>query len=93
MSSVRVVISERGKQLIVLDGFKYRFHKMLKNDAKRWICCAQTKEKCKAFLKTEGADNIVTEIMDNHNHNELNEEVLNRQILSIKYFLPIPHSH
>ncbi|XP_050503874.1 uncharacterized protein LOC126882824 [Diabrotica virgifera virgifera] len=45
------------------------------------MCCAQTREKCKAFLKTQG-DNVVTEIRDEHNHSELNEDALNRQMLS-----------
>ncbi|XP_050517033.1 uncharacterized protein LOC126891793 [Diabrotica virgifera virgifera] len=81
MSSVKIVLSEKGKQLIVLNGFKYRFHKSLKNNDKRWMCCGQTREKCKAFLKTQG-DNVVTEIRDEHNHRELNEDALNRQMLS-----------
>ncbi|XP_050518650.1 uncharacterized protein LOC126892875 [Diabrotica virgifera virgifera] len=81
MSSVKIVLSEKGKQLIVLNGFKYRFHKFLKNNDKRWMCCAQTREKCKAFLKTQN-DNVVTEIRDEHNHSELNEDALKRQMLS-----------
>jgi len=38
--------SEKGKQIIIEDGFKFRFHKMLQNDVQRWKCCLNM---CKYF--------------------------------------------
>jgi hypothetical protein len=38
MSSLKLIISERGKEFLVLDRFKYRFHKELSSGVKRWVC-------------------------------------------------------
>jgi len=39
--------SEKGKKIIIEDGFKFRFHKMLRNDVQRWKCYLNT---CKCFF-------------------------------------------
>jgi len=40
--------SEKGKKVIIEDGFKFRFHKMLQNGVQRWKCYLNT---CKCFFK------------------------------------------
>lgn len=71
-----VVLSEKNKSLIVVEGYTFCFHKMLAKDTlKRWQC---TKRTCKAFLKTNciGEEVIINSVLD-HNHEKLSEEVLN----------------
>lgn len=84
MSGVSTVLSTKGKDIILIDRYKYRFHKQLSNDVKRWVCSVSGSVKCKAFLKTEGNSNIITELVDTHNHEPVDEKVLNRNILSNK---------
>jgi predicted house-cleaning noncanonical NTP pyrophosphatase (MazG superfamily) len=81
MSSLKLIISERGKEFLVLDRFKYRFHKELSSGVKRWVCSISGNKKCPAYLKTEGKTNIV-EVIDNHNHPPHEEKILNRNELS-----------
>lgn len=41
------VISEKGKTILICDGFKFGFQKNLANGVKRWTC---TKKICSANL-------------------------------------------
>lgn len=54
-------VSEKGKPIVVLDDFKYRFGKKLRGNVMRWVC---TKTTCNAFLKSE--DGVLVETGDNH---------------------------
>lgn len=77
-----IIKSEKGKDLLVIDGFKFSFHKLLARDTlKRWLC-ASRKTQCKAFVKTKLDRPEVIESSLNHNHEKLSEELLNRQTLS-----------
>lgn len=80
MNNFKLVNSEKNKNLIILDGYKFRYHKSLKNNFKRWACTVKT---CKCFLKLNG-ENVIVEKSVEHNHQELNENIMNRQILSNK---------
>jgi tRNA uridine 5-carbamoylmethylation protein Kti12 len=70
--------SEKGKKIIIKDGLKFRFHKMLRNDVQRWKCYLNT---CKCFLKLSCTLDII-EKCNVHNHQTCDEKVLNRQKLS-----------
>lgn len=72
------MVSEKGKDLFILDGDIFRFHKLLKNDVQRWPC---VKKSCKAFLKLNPSKEIV-EKNSNHTHQPEKEHVLNRPILN-----------
>lgn len=80
MASVKFALSEKGKELIVIDNFKFRYHKELSGGVKRWVCSFGSK--CPAFLKTDGKSNVIVQLSDNHNHEPLCEKVLNRNLLS-----------
>jgi len=41
-----VIPSEKGKDLLVIKGFKFHFHKILADNIERWWC---TNEKCKCY--------------------------------------------
>ena len=41
----KVIRSEKGKDLLVIEGFKFRFQKNLADNMERW-CCTIKKYKC-----------------------------------------------
>lgn len=57
------MLSKRGSTLRVVNGYKFRLHKLLAGNVERWVCTAK---KCTAFMKID-AGNIVEEKYD-HNH-------------------------
>lgn len=73
--------SEKNKSLKVISGYKFRFHKFLKNDVERWYCTVKT---CKCFAKLIVKSLIDTEIdiFNEHNHEPLPENILTRQKIS-----------
>lgn len=83
MSCVRFTKSERGRDLLVIDNYKYAFQKTLSGGIKRWTCISRSKIiKCSAFVKTEGSSETVVEISGNHSHNPICEADLNRYVIS-----------
>ncbi|CAI6359869.1 unnamed protein product [Macrosiphum euphorbiae] len=70
-------ISEKNKEIKVIDKFKYRFHKMLANDVERWSC---TNKKCKCYFKRSGLLLLENESkLTNHCHEPDSSELLKRQ--------------
>jgi len=75
---MEVMISEKDKIVIVKYGYKFRFHKMLKNYVQRWTCCKST---CKCFFTRH--NDVDSEIYNDHrSHNKPSEQDINRQKLS-----------
>jgi hypothetical protein len=72
-----VMFSEKGKKVYIIEGFKFSFHKVLKNDIERWRCIQRT---CKSFFKYN--NNLIIEQNLTHNHNCDSEKILNRQALN-----------
>jgi hypothetical protein len=68
--------SERNKTLKVVDGFKFRFHKMLKNDIQRWCCTVNT---YKYFLKFNDNNICIGSFKDHTSHLKISEQIINRQ--------------
>ncbi|KAF0704478.1 FLYWCH-type domain-containing protein, partial [Aphis craccivora] len=73
-----VILSEKNKTLFNIDGYKFRYHKTLKNDVQRWSCCKKT---CKSYIKLNNENEIIERVND-HNHIKDSVEVFNRQQLS-----------
>jgi len=74
------MFSEKGKKLLVVNSYKFRFHKNLAEEKQRWAC---TDRKCKAFLKTDCRGVIIDdEHAHNHQHEPLSENILARQRIS-----------
>jgi hypothetical protein len=73
-----VTRSEKGKDLLVIKGFKFRFQKILADKMERWCC---TTKKCKCYIKcNESREIFGGDVM--HNHGENSEACLNPQILN-----------
>lgn len=79
MSEIKMIVSEKGKPLLVLNDYKYREKKVLKSGEKFWTCAVS---KCNAKVFTLGSDNIISRKETLHNH-EKDIKKLNRQILSV----------
>nr|XP_018899665.1 PREDICTED: uncharacterized protein LOC109032143 isoform X2 [Bemisia tabaci] len=70
------MFSEKGKQLILIENFKFGYHKKLAGDVSRWKC---VNRRCRAFLKMDGKRDIVLEKRLEHNHAAATESSLLRQ--------------
>jgi len=79
MNLVEKMTSEKGKLILIVNKFKFSYHKLLQNAFKRFKC---TKRGCKAYLRIYNRENVVWESSNfNHNHDP-DEEKLERQIIS-----------
>lgn len=81
MYTVEIITSQRGKDILLINGYKFSFQKLLREgDLKRWKC---SKASCKAFVKTAlGNDCILKEWNLTHNHPSKPLELLERNKLS-----------
>lgn len=68
-TSCNIMFSEKGKCINVIDGFKFLFHKSLKNDIERW---RYVKKTWKSFYKLENETIIKKNISHNHKPDEAN---------------------
>lgn len=49
-------VSKKNKKITIIDGFMFRFHKLLKYDVQRWSCCFKL---FKSYFKYENNFNII----------------------------------
>lgn len=62
---------------------KYRFYKELTGGVKRWACLASGRQNCKGYLKSEGRNNALIWIVDQHIiTKQLGDQVVNQNMLS-----------
>lgn len=69
------ISSEKGKKIIIEDKFKFRFHKMSRNDLQRWKYFLNTYN---CFFKTIIHLRHNREVYG-HNHEKCDSKFLNRQ--------------
>ncbi|CAI6349381.1 unnamed protein product [Macrosiphum euphorbiae] len=70
---------EKLKELHVIDGFKFRFHRIMKNEIQRWAC---TNKRCNAFLKLNTHSVKIKNNLEHKNHEADEKRSLVRQKLS-----------
>lgn len=75
---VRVIESTKGKELILLNNFKYRKCYQLQSGEMKWRCSVKT---CSAKIYTMGEDYVIIKSEVLHSHNS-DIKKLHRQILS-----------
>jgi len=74
---MNTILSEKNKEIRIINKFKYCFHKMLANDVERWSC---TNKKCKCYFKRSGSVLLENESnLTNHCHETDSSELLKRQ--------------
>lgn len=79
MSEIKIISSEKGKTLLVLDEHKFREKKILKSGETFWTC---TVSSCNAKVFTIGPEKLISRKETVHNH-EKDVKKLNRQIVSV----------
>ncbi|XP_069701149.1 uncharacterized protein [Periplaneta americana] len=75
---METIISQKGRNMLIVDGYKFSLHKTLANGLQRWSC---SDKRCKCYLKIDGNNDII-EKKTNHNHEKLSEKVLQRRKIS-----------
>lgn len=68
--------SEKGKNLLSLNNFKFRQYRPLKTGEMSWNC---TNKNCNAKLYTIGEEHVFSRITNDHNHEPGTIQILNRQ--------------
>lgn len=77
MSSIVKIISERGSNLILKDGFKYRFQrKLVSTDEENWRC---TVNSCKGTIFTFEDGGLLSRHGNAHNHEPNSDHLIIRQ--------------
>ena len=73
-------LSKRGKEVLVVQNYKFSFHQKLASGESRWKCVNRT---CRAYLITVGESSRKKEkcILE-HNHEEIEMHILQRQDVS-----------
>ena len=75
-----MMCSEKEKEPLIVNVFKYCFQKELAKEVQRWICADK---KRKAFLKTDCRGTVIDdEHINDHNHELLAADVLTKQRIS-----------
>ncbi|KAE9522680.1 hypothetical protein AGLY_016902 [Aphis glycines] len=72
------MLSEKNRILFLIDGYKFRFHKNLKNNVDRYCC---TKKACAAYIHLNNNE-IIKKVLNHGNHEKDSDETLNRQTVS-----------
>jgi hypothetical protein len=71
------MLSEKLKELRVVNGFKFRYHKLLSGGIRRWAC---TRKSCPAHIKIDVEGNTVESVL-NHNHEpDTNKDLVRQQV-------------
>ena len=73
------MLSKRGTELRVMNGYKFRMHKYLANEVERWVC---TRKTCKTFFKSDVRGTMIEDNSDDHNHLPDSRQMLMRQSVS-----------
>lgn len=77
--SLKTIISERGKHMLVLDKIRFLNISVFKNENKKWICFVTG---CNEKFFTSNDENLVIDVISNVHNHEKNLENLYRPILS-----------
>lgn len=72
------MLSEKLKKIIVIDNYKFRFHKKLANNVDRFCCCVNI---CKSYIKVSEYGEIIQQPTE-HNHESYDEGELVRHRIS-----------
>ncbi|KAF0761944.1 MULE domain-containing protein, partial [Aphis craccivora] len=72
-SEMNSIYSEKQRDLFVIEQYKFRFHKFLKNNIERWCCCKKT---CKSYIHLNSDNNDV-------GSQKKENELLNCQIMTV----------
>lgn len=79
MENFKIITSERGKELILLNSYKYSFVRQRRDGLMKWKC---TNRNCSAsVLTTNDKKRLDQDAIGEHNHEGHDEQKIERQIL------------
>lgn len=79
LQSAKFITSNRGKQLILLNGYKYTRNR-LQAGKTRWLCSTHVSKGCKARLHT--VNDVVVEVGHYHDHPPPINNLRNMKLIS-----------
>ena len=75
---METLLSEKGKVLLVVEGFKFSAQKILNNSVQRWAC---TKKTCRAYIKTNAEKEVFEKFLE-HDHEKEKDQIFHRKKIS-----------
>lgn len=78
MEDVKIILSERGKELILLNSFKYSFVRQRRDGLLKWKC---SNRNCSASILTTNDKKQLDGAIGEHNHEGNDQQKIDRQIL------------
>ena len=79
MQSVKEIVSQRGKVMLLVDNYKYSFKEELKSGEKKWRCKTA---KCLANIYTVGPNNTISKSNLIHNHSACDIRNIQRKVIT-----------
>lgn len=77
-NSLKIIMSERGKELVVVSSHKYRFIRKRKDELLKWICYNKS---CYASILTDVKKTQVIKVIGEHKHEAITSQNIDRQVL------------
>lgn len=79
MPSVKEIVSQRGKVMLLVDNYKFSFKEELKSGEKKWCCRTPN---CLANIYTVGLDYTISKSNLIHNHSACDIRIIQRQAIA-----------
>lgn len=79
---LEVILSEKGKPLLVLNSFKFYKYRLLKSSGEVCWCCVNKNCRAKVYTIGEEENLVFSKAVGGHEHNSVDQQLLNRQKLS-----------
>lgn len=77
-NELRIILSERGEELVIYNSNKYRFIRQRQDKMIKWRC---SKNKCTASILSDSDKRSAIEILGKHNHSDILTSTIERQVL------------
>jgi len=77
-NEIKIIRSERGKDLVLLDGNKYRFIRKRKDTRLKWKC---SNHKCTASILTDSEKKLLIQRLGKHYHSDIPTCTIERQVV------------
>lgn len=77
-NEIKIIQSERGEALVLLDSNKYRFIRKRKDTRMKWKC---SNNKCTASILTDSEKKSLIQRLGKHNHSNIPTSTIERQVV------------
>jgi len=77
-NEIKIIRSERGEDLVLLDSYKYRFIRKRKDTRLKWKC---SNNKCTASILTDSEKKLLIQRLGKHYHSDIPTSIIERQVV------------